>query len=37
MKMSTTCALTLALLLSSSAFADDKTVKIGALSDQSSL
>jgi branched-chain amino acid transport system substrate-binding protein len=36
-KSSTSCALTLALLLSSSAFADDKVVKIGSLSDQSSL
>ena len=37
MKLSTTWALTLALSLTSSAFADDKVVKIGALSDQSSL
>ena len=37
MKSSAAWSLTLALLLSSAAFADDKVVKIGALSDQSSL
>ena len=37
MKSSAAWSLTLALLLSSAALADDKAVKIGALSDQSSL
>jgi branched-chain amino acid transport system substrate-binding protein len=37
MKMSIACGLALGLLFSPSAFADDKVVKIGALSDQSGL